>query len=293
MLSDPSLLRNARRLRSYQIGALACAVIVLIGVIDLPKPFSPDQAFFTIGAWKIDHGAVLYRDYWDIKQPGIFFFYLAAGKLFGFDEIGIHAFELLYMAAFALILVITLWEYFESPWSNGLVALLTVGFYYCVSRIPHAGQDTLTQVEGLVGFPMFLCLWFASRAAGKKGYSGNLFMSGLMGGLALGLKLMFLPILLLFWVATVWYPGLRGQKDIWGPAVRSGASLLLGLLAPLLLVSEYFARHGALGALYFTSLVWPVLAIGHLPLAGPGRLLSGLSFFMGGFAPLLALAARV
>src|SRR5579864_415008 len=87
---------------------LALIAVVLIGLVHLPQPFHDDQAFFTIGAWKMSHGAVLYRDYWDIKQPGIFLFYLAGGKLLGFNEVGIHGFELLYMVTLALVLMLTL-----------------------------------------------------------------------------------------------------------------------------------------------------------------------------------------
>src|SRR4029453_5153729 len=94
----------------------------------------------------------------DLKQPGMYGFYLLGGTLFGFDEIGIHTFELLYMALFSLVLMKTLKGYYTNPSMVGLVPLLTVGIYYGVSEPWH-----LTEVEVLVGFPMFLSLWFASE----------------------------------------------------------------------------------------------------------------------------------
>ena len=57
--------------RFSKLEILALAAVVLIGLVYVPHPFRDDQAFFTMGAWKISHGAMLYRDYWDIKQPGI------------------------------------------------------------------------------------------------------------------------------------------------------------------------------------------------------------------------------
>ena len=139
---------------------LALGFIILIGLIHLPCPFGGDQALFTIGALKISNGAILYRDFWDLKQPGFYGFYVLAGSLFGFDEVGIHTFELLYMTFFRLVLMKTLRGYYTNPSMAGLVPLLTVGIYYGVS-----GQWHLTQLEALVGFPMFLSLWFASESS--------------------------------------------------------------------------------------------------------------------------------
>ena len=58
------------------------AAVILVGLIHLPYPFDGDQALFTTGASKIYRGATLYRDFWDLKQPGIFGFYLLGGVLF-------------------------------------------------------------------------------------------------------------------------------------------------------------------------------------------------------------------
>lgn len=42
------------------------------------------------GAINLSEGGVLYQDYWDNKQPGLFWFYGLAGMLFGCIELGIH-----------------------------------------------------------------------------------------------------------------------------------------------------------------------------------------------------------
>lgn len=272
--------------------AVALLVVVLIGLVHLPLPFHDDQAFFTVAAMKLNHGALLYRDYWDIKQPGIFAFYLLGGKLFGFTEVGIHSFELLYMTVLAVLLVVTLRKYFQYAWSGAVVALLTVGFYYGVSGLPHLTQDYLTQVEGVVGLPMFLCLWFASEATKvEEGRWVRLLVSGVMGGCVLLLKLMFLPMVLSFWAASLLYFIFtsRSKRSVLNGLIRFVPPIFLGVLTPLLLVCAYFAARGGLNDLYYTSFVWPVRALGHLPLAGAGRLHAGIEYFVDGFAPLLAL----
>jgi hypothetical protein len=270
--------------------AVALLVVVLIGLMHLPLPFHDDQAFFTVAAMKLNQGALLYRDYWDIKQPGIFAFYVLGGKLFGFTEVGIHAFELLYMTILAALLIVTLRKYFQYAWSGAVVVLLTVGFYYGVSGLPHLTQDYLTQVEGVVGLPMFLCLWFASDATRvEEGRWFRLFVSGMMGGCVLLLKLMFLPMVLSFWAASLLYFMFRAKRSILSGLIRFVPPIVLGVLTPLLLVCAYFASRGGLNDLYYTSFVWPVRALGHLPLAGAGRLHAGVEYFVDGFAPLLAL----
>jgi hypothetical protein len=92
-----------------------------------------DQALLAVGAAEMSNGALLYRDFWDVKQPGIYWFYLAAGTLFGFDEVGIHTFELVYMVAFAAVLLISLKGYYKNAAIARLVPLLTIGVYYTVS----------------------------------------------------------------------------------------------------------------------------------------------------------------
>lgn len=281
--TDVRLASGLAGMGKLQIAALAC--IVLIGLVYVPHPFHDDQAFFTMGAWEMDHGAVLYRDYWDIKQPGIFLFYLAGGKLLGFNEFGIHGSELLYFCTFAVVLMFTLRRYFETGWATALLVLLTVGLYYGVTGLPHVTLDYLTQVEGLVAFPMFLCAWFTCRAAEVPERRALFwFLSGLMAAGVLLFKLIFLPIIVSFWMAGLWFSRKKPH------ALQAVLMASLGTLLPLLVVTAYFVRRGAFPEFWYANFVWPVRALGKLPLAGPGRLHESLQFFLDGFAPLIALS---
>lgn len=76
--------------------------VAVLGMANLLQNFNGDQALFVVYAEQINHGALLYRDVWDLKQPGVFLFYLFAGKIFGFTEIGVHLFELLYWLVFSV-----------------------------------------------------------------------------------------------------------------------------------------------------------------------------------------------
>jgi hypothetical protein len=50
---------------------------------------------------------------WDVKQPGIYAFYLAGGGLVGYSEVALHLFELGTFLAFAVVLATTLRGRFE------------------------------------------------------------------------------------------------------------------------------------------------------------------------------------
>ena len=60
-----------------------------------------------MGAEQWLSGHVYFRDFWDLKPPGIHLFDLIGGALFGFDEVGIHLFELLRSMTLAGLLVLT------------------------------------------------------------------------------------------------------------------------------------------------------------------------------------------
>src|SRR3954447_13816859 len=89
------VIHSRRRYLLLASAVLGC--VALLGVEHLPHAFGPDQAIFLIGGRSIAAGGMPYRDFWDITPVGIFLFYAAAGRGFGFNEIGVHAFELLHM----------------------------------------------------------------------------------------------------------------------------------------------------------------------------------------------------
>lgn len=262
--------------------ALLAAVAVL-GLGHLAYPFGGDQALFVLAALDLDHGAVLYRDFWDFKQPAVFAFYWAAGRTFGFDEIGIHAFELAWMLALAVVLLVTLRRWTSSSSIAALAPLLTVGNYYAVSESWH-----LTQVEGLVGLPMYLALWYAATPEAPA-RAWRLFVSGAMGGVVLLFKLMFLPILVAFWLAAIACDLVRhglGARRL----AAMVTSIVVGCVGPLLAAVAYFAWTDSLGVAAWTWFDFPRSVVREIPAPSLWRLFGGLVWFANGFSWLLALA---
>jgi hypothetical protein len=265
---------------------LVLFLIALLGWLNLNQIFNGDQALFTIYASEINQGALLYRDVWDIKQPGIFIFYLLGGRLFGFNESGIHLFELIYWLIFSAVLQSTLKNYFRHQLFAQITPLLTAGIYYAVCRSWH-----LTQVEALVGFPLYLTLWtaFAAyRAESKQKQTGLAFLSGFFGGAVLLFKLAFLPLVLIFWLLLL-NRLVRRKKITLRETFGSGAAAILaGAVVLPLAVFIYFARHDALPVVFYTFFQYPSQAIVELTADDRSEILkNGIRWFVLTFKSLL------
>lgn len=266
-----------------RIDFLVLIVIVMIGLIHLPFPFNGDQALFNLGALEMQQGKLLYRDFWDLKQPGIFYFYFLAGTLFGFNEIGIHVFELIYMVFFSIILLLSLKSYFQHQIIASLVPLLTVGVYYIVS-----GSWHLTQVEALVGFPLFICLWLTYQSFKYEGKQRFflLLLSGFAGGIVLIFKFIFLLILLSFWLTLLIYSVVIKRQKIKKVFVEICLSIFLGIIFPILFFVSYFAWFNSLSILYQTFFLYPPRIAANFGF-NKSRLIWGLKWFLQSFSPLL------
>lgn len=271
----------------YGLTVLALVVVGAIAALSVRDGFSGDQALFLIYSKAISGGAVLYRDVWDIKQPAIFIFYLIAGKLFGFNEIGVHLLEIIYWLGLSLILIFGLRNYFTNPLFAVLTTLFTIGIYYSVSGSLH-----FTQTEGLVCFPLFLSLWFCQKFLESPGKKSLLFLSGLFGGIVLTFKLMFIVILGAFWVCLFVYCYFlifdRNAKRI----LTSVNLIFLGLLIPPALVIFYFAWNNALVDLWYTTFVYPYDAVTAVTrMENRSQVLKdGLGWFFKSYFPVILLA---
>jgi hypothetical protein len=98
------------------IWLLPMVAIAVLGAARLAYPFHGDQALFMLGARTLAGGGTLYVDFWDCKQPGIYLLYLLAGRFFGFDEIGVHLFELVWNLGWAAAVISTTRSWFTRDW---------------------------------------------------------------------------------------------------------------------------------------------------------------------------------
>lgn len=266
----------------------ALSAVLLIGLVHLPYPFHTDQALTVLTGERVAGGEVLYRDLWDVRQPGLFFFYTIAGVVFGFSEVGVHLFELLYMLALGVALTITLRSRFETRAIASLVPLFTVGVYY----MSVAKTAQLTQLEALVGFPLFFCLWLAANPRGRGGIGWRLFASGVLGGLVGLFKLMLMALPAAFWLAYLLTAARASAPGKARSVVGGALAIALGASIPLAGFALYAWAQDMLGVVYWTFFVYPpqVMEVVWGVLNTPAKLLRSTFWFGLMFGPLLLLA---
>lgn len=240
---------------------------------------------FLVYSQKIENGAILYRDIWDIKQPAIFIFYLVAGKFFDYNEAGIHLFEIIYWLSLALIMIIGLRNYFNKMLFAVLVPLFTIGIYYSVS-----GSWHLTQTEGLVCFPLFMTLWFCQKFLENPNRKSLVFLSGICGGIVVLFKLLFIIILFLFWFAFLVYCYFLFFKTDKRQRLIINGLIALGFLTPIVLVILYFAYNDSLSILFYTTFVYPYKAAVSVTDGDRSQVFrDGIVWFFKSYFPVLAL----
>ena len=276
--------RSARPWLGAVALAGAFAVLGLIGWSRVYDPLVGDQALFLIGAEKLAAGGVLYRDFWDIKQPGVFTFFLAGGRLFGFDQIGEHAADLAWQLAFAGTLVFALRRCFgREAIPLAFVPLAVVGSYYAGSSSWH-----LLQVEELVGLPLFACTALA-LAAIRRTSPRLAFASGLCAAAALAFKLLFVIVVLALVGAAVATARAALVRRALAPLALAW---LAGLLLPAAIFACYAVAHATVATTLRTTFVIPVQVLLTTEMHAPAsRLADSAMRFLLYFRGAIALAA--
>ncbi|WP_416307595.1 hypothetical protein [Neptunicella sp. SCSIO 80796] len=262
---------------------VALLIIFGLGLSHLYYPLGPDQATILYGAKALDHGATLYIEYWDNKQPGLYYFYYFAGQLFGFNEFGIHLLELIWLVFFATILVITLRSYFQHKWLAPIVPVATIAVYYAV-----VGVDELTQLEMIAGLPIYLSMWFALRAIrNPHKLMLPLVMSGVFAGIAVLFKLLLGAIVMLIWGIALVYLLKHKTNHALLLATKAVLALLSGTAIPLVFTLGYFWSQEGLYPLLWTAFIYPGQALVQSPAASLSRLITAAGFYLSYYGPWL------
>jgi hypothetical protein len=273
---------TTRRMGLY---LLSLAVVALICAIHLPFPLRGDQAFFATAAIEISDGGGLYTDFWDVKQPGIFLFFVAAGTLFGYTEVGIHLFELIYWLAFSIVLLATMGRQMKNPAFAALLPVLSIGSYYAIS-----GSLDITQLEALAAFPIFVSMWLAYRAPRSVKHFLLMVGSGVAGGIAVVFKLLFLILLVPIWLRSAAERSSESGKSFPASLLGAGTGVGVGLLIPVGLVTALLANWGALSIALDTFFRIPPRILAELPGAPLERLIRSGALFARVYGPMVLLA---
>lgn len=230
------------------LDGLVLAAIAGIAVVHIAYPFSSDQAYSALVADALRHGDVLYRDVWDVRQPGIFLVFLA-GSVLRRGEVGVHLVEGAWMFAFAVVLQRRLRGRFTHGWIASCAPLFTIAAYWAA-----ATPSELTQVEALVGFPLFVACTGLADVRRREPTTARLVVTGVAGAAVAYLKLLYLPIVFVVWaVGFVDLQRRAGRRH----AGRALVPLLLGFLLPVVAGVAYAVATGILGEVYWTFVQFP------------------------------------
>jgi hypothetical protein len=131
---------TTRGMRWFLLDVGVFAAILIVALARLPEPLFGDQALNMLMGQTIAEGGSPYVDVWDLKHPGVFFFFATAGALFGFKELGIHLFELLWMLSLAVLVRMVAGSYLRCRLAASLAPALTIGHYYALTTGYHLTQ---------------------------------------------------------------------------------------------------------------------------------------------------------
>ena len=218
---------------------LGFAVATALGLARLTTPLFGDQALFAVGARQLNDGQSLYGDFWDIKQPGIYWFYQVAERVFGSSEVGIHLMELAWQLATAMVALAVVASRLRDPRTGALVPVFVVGLYYAT-----ANPTDLTQIEALVGLPLVCCLWAASTACDPRHWQLRLLACGAAAGVALVFKFAFIPVICVLFAFAL-FERWRDEPR-YRTVLTAFGLLLLGTAIPLALLLLRTWRDGQL-----------------------------------------------
>jgi len=243
-------------------------------------PFGGDQSLFAVFARMLSEGSELYVDLWDVKQPGIFWFYLLAGWWNGFSPVGVHVFEALWWIGGSVAVAFVLRRHVARDWVAGLFPLLAPGIYFAV-----ATPGELTQVEPLISLLVVaIVLLLEPSRTGRS--------SALLAGMATGLIAIFklaavvVPAVVLVTAIVLARKRFGDVRDVFSHLVNP---FLLGIALPLAVLVGWVLSTGTGDIVWFTWFEYPpqVLEVNPRPL---GRLAGSAQRFVLALAPVGVLA---
>ena len=255
---------------------LVLSVTIALCLLHLPYPFYPDQAAFVSTARELADGIRYFGEFWDMKQPGIYWWYEITGSLFGFDALGVRLMDL----CWSVFVTLMIWLVLRSRGS--LVAILgpvfAFGSFYAAAETWH-----LSQVEWLVCGPLVVILWCVYPARSDENVRANLaryLLSGVMLGSVILLKTLLVPVagvLILIavgqerWIDRVPWSTLIKRRMV--PAAAGVALVLVPVVICL-------ALNGTLATAAWTTFVYPGIAVREYPPHSVYSLISSLRWFL-------------
>ena len=193
-----SLRRHATRSFAGTLWAIAIVLTcILLVVIYKSRTWGIvwDAAFWHYGAWLITEGFVPYRDFFDICFPGTYLIHLFVITCIGDADIHWRIFDLLCLAAIALLILIYLRPF---GWLAGWLAALIFAGFHLYNGPLYVGQRDYILLVFVLG--AFCCL---ARHMERQGGIVPVAVAGLLLGFAASIKPHCVLLGLLFFIIII------------------------------------------------------------------------------------------
>jgi len=234
----------ARRGRpALEKGLWAIAALALLAPM-LLYPFGRDQGVFACAADVLRRGGALYRDYWDLKPPGVYYLYLLSFTAFGRTMLAPRLLDLIWTLSAAGVLA-AVGARLLSPRTGLSGALLFLACYALGYGYWHSAQ-----ADGFASLPLALAV-LAMLAAERRRSWWLAAGCGALIGAAIVLKLTLGLFLALPLIASVVS---RGER--WPLRLARASGYLAGCAAVVAGVALLLWRQGALRDLIEILFVW-------------------------------------
>lgn len=251
-------------------------------------PFYGDQGFFLTGAKVIQEGGILYKEFWDFKQPGIFYFFRIGGEIFSYTEEGIHLFEIFYWILFSITLIYLAikGKIFSNKLFNYILPLLTIGIYLNISS-----KTYLTQVEILVSAPLIILIFLLNNFRKSKRFDIYIII-GILISFILLLKLIFIIsiVCLIVFHFILLYNDKVSFKTI---LLYKILPLFLGFILALTPFILYIIKNDIIELVYNTYFVAPFDVISMVKKKSPSIFFMNLAKFLVKTFPLILFSGLV
>jgi len=214
-------------------------------------PLDRDEGMFGYAGWSILHGGVPYRDFFDIKPPGVFYLNALGLALFPATPTGVHAFLQLYN----FLTVIALFFVGKDLLGSRSAGYWTAFVYAVFSSLPTL-QGSTASTELFMALPLSLCVLATQRGATESRLCASA-LGGVMGALAFWIKATAASMVLFtfaFWSAVLLRSAIASGESRRGVA-KQVAAWLAGFVGVAALAAGYFAWHGAFDEFVYWSFV--------------------------------------
>jgi hypothetical protein len=161
------------------VGVMALVVLRLVWN-SLGWPLVHDAPLMHYVGWLVLHGAVPYRDVFDMNFPGVYLVHLFVVRVLGLGDLGWRMFDLAWLGATVLVAAT-----FVAPWGRvaSASAALLVALYHLSGGAWQAGQRDFLLCPLLIAGALGVARWAETRRRGAL----------VWGGLAMGASMTVKP----------------------------------------------------------------------------------------------------